>query len=87
MSAGLFAVKTEKRKTGEGKPALVIVAPKKIFPKAVDRNMLKRRVRASFRELGYAKNLKNLKIRVTALPASKDATYKEIKLEFEQKIS
>lgn len=48
---GGFIVKVE-RPSGGQSPGFIIAVGKRVFPKAVDRNLLKRRIRAALRELG-----------------------------------
>ncbi|GEM_PF-5047163 len=78
MSFGHFLIKKEATKERE-RAAFLVVVGKNIFSRAVDRNMLKRRMRAVARELGFIKNNKNMKIKVIARPGSEKLSYAEIR--------
>lgn len=68
----------------DGKPRFSCVVSKKVSPKAVDRNAVKRRARAAVRGLGY---VPPLAVVLTARRESARASYAEIRTDIEQLFS
>ena len=81
-----FIAKVERPSEGR-RPGFVIAVGKRVFSKAVDRNLLKRRARAALRELEKNHLGEKFRIKITALPAAKTANYEEIKTDLEKTIS
>ena len=82
--AGGIIVKIGRPDSGRS-PGFVIAVGKRMFPKATDRNLLKRRIKSALRELGRYHLGERFIIRVVALPAARTATYQEIESALDQK--